>query len=66
MGDHCGADGYVGSPYTLAIGSVSAQGLTTFYSESCSAVMAVVPTGESFSFKDLGNKMVSCFNDKKK
>uniref|UniRef100_UPI00358F8360 furin-like protease kpc-1 isoform X2 n=1 Tax=Myxine glutinosa TaxID=7769 RepID=UPI00358F8360 len=59
MGDHCGADGYVGSPYTLAIGSVSAQGLTTFYSESCSALMAVVPTGESFNFRDLGNKMVT-------
>ncbi|XP_043927897.1 PC3-like endoprotease variant B [Protopterus annectens] len=43
--DHCGADGYVNSIYTVAIGSVNNYGLTTFYSEACSAMMAVVPTG---------------------
>ncbi|XP_032878496.1 PC3-like endoprotease variant B [Amblyraja radiata] len=43
--DHCGADGYVNSIFTVAVGAVSNLGLSTFYSEACSAVMAVVPTG---------------------
>ncbi|MBN3308511.1 FUR11 protease, partial [Amia calva] len=41
--DHCGADGYVNSIYTVAIGAVTNLGLMTFYSEACSALMAVVP-----------------------
>ncbi|XP_051882055.1 PC3-like endoprotease variant B isoform X2 [Pristis pectinata] len=45
--DHCGADGYVNSIYTVAVGAVSNLGLSTFYSEACSGVMAVVPTGGS-------------------
>uniref|UniRef100_H2ZVQ7 Peptidase S8/S53 domain-containing protein n=1 Tax=Latimeria chalumnae TaxID=7897 RepID=H2ZVQ7_LATCH len=43
--DHCGADGYVNSIYTVAIGAVTNLGLSTFYSEVCSATIAVVPTG---------------------
>ncbi|GCB65051.1 hypothetical protein scyTo_0000370 [Scyliorhinus torazame] len=43
--DHCGADGYVNSIFTVAVGAVSNFGLSTFYSEACPAVMAVVPTG---------------------
>ncbi|XP_035673145.1 proprotein convertase subtilisin/kexin type 6-like [Branchiostoma floridae] len=43
--DDCGADGYVSSIYTLAVGSISVDGLSAYYSESCSPTMAVVPTG---------------------
>ncbi|XP_066273640.1 PC3-like endoprotease variant B [Branchiostoma lanceolatum] len=43
--DDCGADGYVSSIYTIAVGSISVGGLSTYYSESCSPTMAVVPTG---------------------
>ncbi|XP_072433688.1 PC3-like endoprotease variant B isoform X1 [Chiloscyllium punctatum] len=43
--DHCGADGYVNSIFTVAVGAVSSLGLNTFYSEACPAVMAVIPTG---------------------
>ncbi|XP_062910094.1 PC3-like endoprotease variant B isoform X2 [Mobula hypostoma] len=43
--DHCGADGYVNSIFTVAVGAVSNQGLSTFYAEPCSGNMAVVPTG---------------------
>ncbi|XP_048388215.1 PC3-like endoprotease variant B [Stegostoma tigrinum] len=43
--DHCGADGYVNSIFTVAVGAVSNLGLSTFYSEACPAVMAVIPTG---------------------
>ncbi|XP_067889927.1 PC3-like endoprotease variant B isoform X2 [Heterodontus francisci] len=43
--DHCGADGYVNNIFTVAVGAVSNIGLSTFYSEACPAVMAVIPTG---------------------
>nr|XP_039273328.1 PC3-like endoprotease variant B [Styela clava] len=44
-GDHCGADGYTCSIYTIGIASVSDQGLSTFYTESCSCIMAVTLNG---------------------
>eukprot|EP00058_Branchiostoma_floridae_P001670 XP_002587158.1 hypothetical protein BRAFLDRAFT_98844 [Branchiostoma floridae] len=43
--DDCGADGYVSSIYTIAVGAISVDGLSSYYSESCSPTMAVVPTG---------------------
>uniref|UniRef100_UPI00398F4CC7 PC3-like endoprotease variant B n=1 Tax=Pristiophorus japonicus TaxID=55135 RepID=UPI00398F4CC7 len=43
--DHCGADGYVNSIFTVAVGAVSHLGLSTFYSEACPGVMTVIPTG---------------------
>ncbi|KAI1885548.1 hypothetical protein AGOR_G00204920 [Albula goreensis] len=45
MGDHCGADGYVNSIYSIAIGAVTHTGLPAFFGEPCPAVMAVTPTG---------------------
>ncbi|XP_072899632.1 PC3-like endoprotease variant B isoform X1 [Hemitrygon akajei] len=45
--DHCGADGYVNSIFTVAVGAVSYQGLSTFYTEACSGNVAVIPTGGS-------------------
>ncbi|XP_067842304.1 PC3-like endoprotease variant B [Heptranchias perlo] len=45
VNDHCGADGYVNSIFTVAVGAVSNLGLSTFYSEACTGVMAVIPTG---------------------
>ena len=44
-GDDCSADGYVASPETLAIGSISDTGLSTYFSEACPGTMAVIPSG---------------------
>ncbi|KAI9219939.1 peptidase S8/S53 domain-containing protein [Blastocladiella britannica] len=35
--DHCGYDGYASSPYTIAVGSLTAGGTLPYYGESCSA-----------------------------
>ncbi|XP_045901133.1 furin-like protease kpc-1 [Micropterus dolomieu] len=45
--DHCGADGYVNSIYTIAIGAVSQTGKPTYFGEPCPGVMAVTLTGAS-------------------
>ncbi|XP_033860091.2 PC3-like endoprotease variant B [Acipenser ruthenus] len=45
MNDHCGADGYVNSIYTIAIGAITHYGLPAFFGEPCPAVMAVTLTG---------------------
>lgn len=42
--DHCGADGYINSIYTIAIGAVTHTGHSAFYSEPCPATMAVTIT----------------------
>ncbi|XP_054009670.1 neuroendocrine convertase 1-like [Hylaeus anthracinus] len=39
-GDNCGCDGYVGSIYTIAVGSASQTGRFPWYGESCAATMA--------------------------
>ncbi|XP_043492378.1 neuroendocrine convertase 1-like [Polistes fuscatus] len=38
--DNCGCDGYVGSIYTIAIGSASQTGRSPWYSEKCPAILA--------------------------
>ncbi|XP_033332033.2 neuroendocrine convertase 1 [Megalopta genalis] len=38
--DDCGCDGYVGSIYTIAVGSASQAGRFPWYGESCPATMA--------------------------
>ncbi|MBN3319532.1 NECA endoprotease, partial [Atractosteus spatula] len=43
--DHCGADGYVNSIYTIAIGAITHSGLPAYFGEPCPAVMAVTLTG---------------------
>ncbi|XP_047453838.1 furin-like protease kpc-1 [Mugil cephalus] len=45
--DHCGADGYVNSIYTIAIGAVTQTGKATHFGEPCPGVMAVTLTGSS-------------------
>uniref|UniRef100_A0A8C9RJV6 P/Homo B domain-containing protein n=2 Tax=Scleropages formosus TaxID=113540 RepID=A0A8C9RJV6_SCLFO len=45
VGDHCGADGYVNSIYSVAIGALMHTGLPAFFGEACPAVMAVTLTG---------------------
>ncbi|XP_051780631.1 PC3-like endoprotease variant B [Erpetoichthys calabaricus] len=45
--DHCGADGYVNSIYTIAISAITHYGLSAFFGEPCPAVMAVTLTGAS-------------------
>ncbi|KAK3729636.1 hypothetical protein QZH41_020664 [Actinostola sp. cb2023] len=44
--DDCGCDGYASSIYTIAVGSVSSHGKTTYYDEKCAATMAVVYSGD--------------------
>ena len=46
-GDTCSCDGYVSSIYTVAIGSISDEGLSTYFSEICPATLAVIFTGGS-------------------
>ncbi|KAI8791533.1 PC3 endoprotease variant B isoform X1 [Biomphalaria glabrata] len=43
--DNCNADGYVSRPETLAVGSVNNRGKSSFYSENCTAILVVVPSG---------------------
>ncbi|XP_067841392.1 PC3-like endoprotease variant B [Heptranchias perlo] len=43
--DHCGADGFVNSIYTIPIGAITHHGLPANYGEPCPALMAVTFTG---------------------
>ena len=43
-GDSCAFDGYAGSPFVMAIGATTHTGGQAWYSESCSALMAVTPS----------------------
>ncbi|XP_029927392.1 PC3-like endoprotease variant B isoform X2 [Myripristis murdjan] len=45
--DHCGADGYVSSIYSIAIGAVTHTGKPAYFGEPCPGVMAVTVTGTS-------------------
>nr|XP_050869949.1 neuroendocrine convertase 1-like [Vespula vulgaris] len=48
--DNCGCDGYVGSIYTVAIGSASQTGRSPWYSEKCPAILAT--TYSSGAYQD--------------
>lgn len=67
VGDHCGADGYVQSPYTVAIGALGPDGKRSFYSETCAALLAVAPSsssrssGPSITTTDLNGKCTDKF-----
>ncbi|KAJ7985099.1 hypothetical protein DPEC_G00348560 [Dallia pectoralis] len=64
LNDHCGADGYVNSIFSIAIGAVSHTGKPAFFGEPCPAVMAVTLTGESLplvTVSNLGDGCVSHF-----
>ncbi|XP_051880853.1 PC3-like endoprotease variant B [Pristis pectinata] len=43
--DHCGADGFVNSIYTIPIGAITHEGLPANYGEPCPGLMAVTLTG---------------------
>lgn len=43
-GDQCNYDGYANNRHTLAIGAVDSNGLQSWYSEACSALIAVAPS----------------------
>ncbi|KAM4735283.1 furin-like protease kpc-1 [Anableps anableps] len=45
--DHCGADGYVNSIHTIAIGAITQTGKPAYFGEPCPGVMAVTMTGSS-------------------
>ncbi|XP_078256326.1 PC3-like endoprotease variant B isoform X1 [Rhinoraja longicauda] len=48
--DHCGADGFVNSIYTIPIGAITHQGFAANYGEPCPALMAVTLTGATNHF----------------
>mmetsp|Transcript_40942 Transcript_40942/g.103128 ORF Transcript_40942/g.103128 Transcript_40942/m.103128 type:complete len:316 (-) Transcript_40942:495-1442(-) len=43
-GDNCNCDGYVNSVYTIPIGAYTDSGNQAYYSESCSALFASMPS----------------------
>lgn len=43
-GDSCAFDGYASNPYVMAIGAIDHTGNQSWYSESCAALMAVMPS----------------------
>lgn len=63
--DHCGCDGFVNMPETIAIGGVDYCGQQPFYAERCASLMAVTySSGSNINKKittiDLRGK---CTND---
>lgn len=60
-GDNCNCDGYVGSIYTLAVGSVSQNGKFPWYGEQCASLMTVTyssnkNTEQKVATTDLNNR----------
>lgn len=43
-GDSCAFDGYANSPYVFPIGAIDHEGKQSWYSESCSNMLAVAPS----------------------
>ena len=61
-GDNCNCDGYIGSVYTLSIGSASQRGQFPWYGERCAATMAA--TYSSGAYLDqmiVGRQMQSLY-----
>ncbi|XP_021936624.1 neuroendocrine convertase 1-like isoform X2 [Zootermopsis nevadensis] len=48
-GDNCNCDGYIGSVYTLSIGSASQQGQFPWYGERCASTMAATYSSGAYS-----------------
>ncbi len=44
-GDNCNYDGYANSRYVVTVGAVTDKGTFTTYSEPCSALIGVLPSG---------------------
>ena len=49
VNDHCGCDGFVNMPETIAIGGVDYCGRQPFYAERCPGIMAVTYSSGSAS-----------------
>ncbi|XP_019896932.2 neuroendocrine convertase 1 isoform X2 [Esox lucius] len=60
LNDHCGADGYVNSIFSIAIGAVSHTGDPAFFGEPCPAVMAVSLTGDTLPLVTVSNLGDGC------
>lgn len=43
--DDCGCDGYVSSPYSLSVGSITDRGQAPYFDEKCASTLTVVPSG---------------------
>lgn len=44
--DSCNYDGYANSRFTIAIGAIGKNGIQTYYSERCAALIAVTPSSD--------------------
>ena len=53
--DDCNADGFVTSPYTIAVTSLASSGGPAIYSEPCSSILCATYGGDSTN----GNTIVS-------
>lgn len=60
-GDNCNCDGYIGSVYTLSIGSASQQGQFPWYGERCASTMAATYSSGAYS-----DQMIVSTSKKKK
>jgi hypothetical protein len=61
-GDNCNCDGYIGSVYTLSIGSASQQGQFPWYGERCAATMAATYSSGAYSDQMIvGRRMQSLY-----
>ena len=66
-GDNCNCDGYIGSVYTLSIGSASQQGQFPWYGERCAATMAATYSSGAYSDQMIvGRQMQSLYRMVKK
>ncbi|XP_048771855.2 PC3-like endoprotease variant B isoform X2 [Ostrea edulis] len=54
--DDCGCDGYVSSPYTLSVGSITDNGDAPYFDEKCASTMTVVPSGGEVRAGEFGDK----------
>mmetsp|Transcript_31363 Transcript_31363/g.87974 ORF Transcript_31363/g.87974 Transcript_31363/m.87974 type:complete len:763 (+) Transcript_31363:261-2549(+) len=44
--DMCNMDGFVGSPYTIAVAAVGHNGRKSYYSEECTAILVSAPSSD--------------------
>ncbi|KAI9728817.1 MAG: pheromone processing endoprotease [Cirrosporium novae-zelandiae] len=61
-GDNCNFDGYTNSIYSITIGAIDRKGLHPYYSEKCSASLAVTyssGSGDSIHTTDVGTNVCS-------
>ena len=56
-GDNCNYDGFANSRYTIAVGAVGRDGVQSYYSEPCAALVVVAPSSDS------RNNIITSYSD---